>query len=251
MNTKVIDRIKKLLELAESDNPNEAAVAAARAAEMMAEHELSEAQVRVVDLSPPEAIVNDHKCNEGWSKKRVAWHGTIASALARSMGCRMYWSGPDIRLFGRESAVQTVAYTYQYLVREVDRLAVPAWKTQGLPEVSGASKSERTRLRNEWKHSFYTGAANVIATRLLEEMETKEVERRVNTDNSQALVLVKKEQEEVVAAYKSFSSGFGTARVGRKGISRIDGYTSGKLAGRKVSLRGGGPALGAGKKRLK
>ncbi len=249
---KVIDRIKKLLELSKSSNPNEAALAASRAADLMAEYELSEAQIRIVDLSPAGKICNRYQANEGNNKKRVAWHGTVLGALAKSMGCTWYWSGPNPQLFGRESNVQTVAYTYQYLVREIDRLAVIAGKIEGLYEVSGSSKSTRTRLRNEWKHSFYTGASVTIAQRLLQEIEEKKMQRKVSNEaNSQALVLVKKDRKEVEVAYKNFSKSFGTARVGIKSIRRSDAYGSGKLAGSGVSLRGGGAALGSGNARLK
>ena len=42
---KIIERIKKLLELSKSSNEHEAAIAASRAAELMMDHQISEAEI--------------------------------------------------------------------------------------------------------------------------------------------------------------------------------------------------------------
>lgn len=61
-NDKIIDRIRKLLELSHSDNEHEAAQAAARAAQMMSENAVTEAMLQVVaddDVQyVPERIIN-------------------------------------------------------------------------------------------------------------------------------------------------------------------------------------------------
>ena len=56
MDNKLIERIRKLLALAESPNEHEAALASERAQALLAEHKLSLAQVTATHATPADPI---------------------------------------------------------------------------------------------------------------------------------------------------------------------------------------------------
>lgn len=265
---KVMSRVRKLLQLSRSTNEAEAALAAQRAAELMVEHNLSEASIRIQggDVQPAEPIAERHVVNpEAYFRKRVAWKGSIASAVAHSFGCRMYWHGGMICYFGRQSAVQAATYTSQYLWNEVDRLADDAWekvahlaKKPNEPDEAGyiyEAPNPRT-----WRGSFRLGAASAISGRLHERRAEAREARRAETAeavaeapepvNPQALALLRKDAEEVATEYEAYSKNFGKAApIGR--ISSGGGYGAGREAGGRMHLGSGRAGLGAGMTRLK
>lgn len=279
---KAIDRVRKLLKLAENaGSEEEAALAAARAAELMAEHKLSQAELSLAsgDDKSREAITEGKVGNA--KRKRIAWQSTIANAVAKSYGCKQFWRGADITIYGRESSVQATTYTSQYLFNEVERLCESAYAKEP-PEWSevyrwndALRKYVLKRVRSNgraWKNAFRNGAANAIALRLVSEVEERrkraraaaraavlEVRRRHDAgeiDASKlpapdgALILVEREQAEVDQSYKVRSKGFKTASPMGYTSSR-SGYSSGREAGEKIAIGGKRAGLGAGQGRLK
>jgi hypothetical protein len=249
MEAKILDRVRKLLALSkDANNPNEAALAAARASELMTEHNLSEAML-VTGEKPVERIINDFQvgAEKKGRSKRVAWKISVASAVAKTFGATLWTQGGNIKLFGRESAVQAASYTTQYLWTEVERLA------------KAALAEHRPVRAKAFGNSFRLGAANEISRRLREQHAAKQTERieqavDPHTPNKQslytALVRVEKAQAEVDEAYKAFSSRLSKGTpIGR--ISSSNAYGAGRAAGATVSLGGGARAsLGAPAPRL-
>jgi uncharacterized protein YeeX (DUF496 family) len=84
--TKIVDRIQKLLRLAKNAGSEaEAALAAERARQLMAEHEIHEAEISLADPTETrvvEEIVKNFEVTK--TKKKVAWHMRLAAAVARS-----------------------------------------------------------------------------------------------------------------------------------------------------------------------
>lgn len=264
---KAIDRIRKLLRTAEgSPSEAEAALAATRAAELMAEYDLSEAQVRLSEDRPAEPIEQEHILvdpnDAGRIRKRAeAWKGTVASAVAKSFGARMYWFGSRICFFGRTSAVQASTYTSLYLFRELERLKAEAIKANNI-------KNKKT-----WGHAFLIGAACSVAQRLNERTKERLAARPKPaatpkvmdntpaapavpgpvdppaTATDQALVLVQKEAQEVEDEYAAYSKGW-RSRGGGGSFSNYSGYNVGSAAGKTVALGGGRAGIGASKGRL-
>lgn len=250
---KILDRVRKLLKLSEATSEAEAALAAQRAAELMAEYQLSEAEVRAADpAQKPEEIAQRAPCGPD-DKRVVAWKGTIASAVAKSMGCRMYWSGGAIRLFGRMSATQAVAYTSQYLWSEVDRLCESAWRAR----TGGGPTGESARA---WKGAFRVGAATRLASRLhvsaceraaADAASIAVKDPKLPATTSTALVLRRKDQEEVDSEYKAYSKGWRTGRGSSAGASSYGGYGAGQRAADGIALGVKRAGLGAGAPRLR
>lgn len=249
--TKIIDRVRKYLNLANSTNEHEAAQAAGRAAQLMEEWNLTEAAVRLSDGSKvAEAITEATLAGTEKIRSRVAWKITIASAVGYSLGVRMYTTGGVIRGFGRESSVQAWNYTTGYLINEVERLTAARWDVEHLAAVA-AGHSARV-----WCGSFRIGAAQAIAGRLSHETRTRKAARvpvpAVPGDlaaPTNALMVLEADEKEVEAAYAARSKGFG--RAGNIGSVRArDGYAAGSEAGQSVALGAKRAGLAAGQGRL-
>jgi len=264
---KIADRIRKLMKLSESTNEHEAAQAAARAAELMSEHDITEAMLKVAnDTNEPEPNVPERIVEEGiedgLTKQRVAWRDRILSALAGSLDLEGYFSGGNLKVFGRESHVQTWKYVGMYLVNEVDRLADQAWLENG-KDLAAVGQVAR-----QWKGAYRLGAADVIHKRLYEDLYARRAKEREYANgevpkmlapsssheirSQHALVIVnktldviKRNRAEVVEEFKKRSKDLklrSTPNIGNSVRSR-SGYYAGREAGESVSLRGGGKAL--------
>ena len=248
---KIIDKIKKLLALSKSSNEHEAANAAARAAELMAEHQIAEASIRVEDETHVAEPIQVERIYE--ARKRIAWKGALAHALADSLGAKMFWSGGDIRIFGRTSAIQTISYMLMYFSAEIERLCRSAWIAESVGDDPPIS------TQTTWKNAFRLGAAGVIAQRLREQAHAEKGRRdhvtavvAPSSTMSRALVLVRKDEialEDDYARYRTANGFRKTPAIGR--VSSCDGYSAGREAGRGVSLGGNARGLKAPAPRLK
>lgn len=251
--SKIIDRIQKLLKLAaNAGSEHEAALAAERAAELMIEHEIHEAQISLDgpnEPRTPEPIDHCHRVTD--TTKRVAWHMRVAGAVARSYGANAYWSGGAVVLFGRLSAVQAAAYTSQYLMREIERVtdAEAPTRSQNITD-GGYSKS--------FRNAFRLGCASRIAHRLEEKTRPSKLTKmpdgsvqdipedlaaklpeEMPSPSAGVLAVIKRDHAKVDQAYKDYSKGWkSSGTVGQ--FSSGGGYSAGREAGGRVSLGGGG-----------
>jgi hypothetical protein len=239
----VLDRIRKLLRLAQNAGSEaEAALAAQRAAELMAQHEVHEAQIRLDEPDhAPEPIETAHEVTKR-AGKRVAWHWRVAKAVAKSYGTQPYWSNGAIVLFGRLSAVQAATYTTQYLLREIQELC--------------DKHCEGQRPGRAYRNAFRLGAASRVATRLwVKEVITlgdaaEAAPVATPSPSDGVMVLIERDRAEVKNAYEKYSRRFVTmSAIGS--TSSSDGYTAGKEAGDRIRLSGARGALPHGQHSLK
>lgn len=98
-NQKIADRIKKLLALATSANPHEAAQAAAEAQRLMVEHDLSEACLE----EGPGPVVEHVVQEPDGSSRACMWRASLADKLGEAMGVKVLYTVGSSRLrsFGR------------------------------------------------------------------------------------------------------------------------------------------------------
>lgn len=267
----VVDRVRKLLALAErSGSPAEAALAASRARELIAEHRLAEADLSVTggeDL-PEERVIEEQIEGDYARRKAQQWRVSLAGVLARSFGCKIYYyqGTRRIQAIGRESDVQTLRYVQGYLTLEIQRLVEEAW-AQMKARCEGGELPQPTR----WRNSFRLGAVQAVREKLnppkprapvpvrseitdgLYEAPPCEPEVPVPPSAAQVLVLARdaRAQAEVNARWtKHFPrSRGGSGNWG--GVSHGDGYNAGKAAGASLDLdrRSKGSLTGA-KERL-
>ena len=228
---KIADRIRKLLALSHSSNQNEAATAAARAAELMAEHRIHAAMLDETEHEPVEARSLDT------AGRVVTWKGALARGIAHSFGCRTYWSRDffdikvrtHIMVVGRDGDVDAVRYTYLYLCNEIDRLAADGWRE--LPEIYARCDTPR-----RWKNAFRVGAATAIARRLVEARDQSFARARAPSTATDAklaaLVRIERDEAEVDA----FMATLRLRRASARRVSSASGLSAGSTAGRSVDI---------------
>ena len=169
---KVVDRVRKLLELSKSDNMNEAGNAAAAAQELMSKHAISQA---MLDISPDEDETIENDLLRGSSAKQLeTWKGQLGVATAEVNQCRCYRSGSDLRVIGRPSDATTVRYLFSYIVREIDRLAIEGSR-------------ERGETGRSWMNNFRLGATQEVCKRLRQADRDARAAMRKDADASDTM----------------------------------------------------------------
>lgn len=230
---RVVERIKKLLALSSSQNPHEAALAAAKAQELLFRHNLSMSMVEATLEGGTSGYVSDRFDSGGW----MHWRRRLLAAVARNNFCRgvSYQGTRDVGIVGEPHNVSVVKHLYAFLVREIMRLADIGVKAErGLDE-------EEMRA---WKRSFYLGAVRTIAQRLATQRQ-----RDINSDPNAAALVVRKDQELDDAYREHFPNAQSDGESEEDGAPapkrqdtgpsrprRTDGYRAGILAGRTIPL---------------
>lgn len=159
-NEKIVDRIKKLLALAADGSgatEAEAQSAAAKAAEIMEDHGLTQ---MTVEMAGGQGETRD-KINT--KTVNWPWYMVLMEALAESCFCSVDQVPKggrkfEFRLIGRVSAVMTANMTFEYLGQTIRRL------------------SRETNV--ESPHYFCCGAAERIAERIRQRHEEKLAEQK-------------------------------------------------------------------------
>lgn len=151
----VIDKVRKLLQLSQSDNANEAATAAAMANKLLDQYRLSMADIDSIDA---EKVIDDPQYIYS-SKRMIGWKVALAKCLAIHYGCYVWdeyfisMTGrkqSNLRLAGRQSDIDIVKYMYAWLVSECERL----------------SKKEAYGNGRVYVNSYYRGFVAGIADQL-------------------------------------------------------------------------------------
>ncbi len=228
---KLLDRIRRLLRLAESPNVHEAAVAAARAQELMARHRIEAAALDDADGGAGVKDLRDAPLDG--SKRLRAWKTHLADAVARANGCRVYLLERDgmkhIVLVGRAEDAELVRLLYPELVKRVEVLT---WlHGQG-----------RTR---SFCHAFRLGVVTTLHERLA--LAAAEAKRRaLEGDCDEGDVALAPEPTRMALAklearddaVERFMEAHLRLKPGRrKGLrAEAEGYESGRLAGHSVAL---------------
>src|SRR5215469_2538003 len=210
----ILDKIKKLLALSTSSNPNEAASAAAKAQALLAQYNL--------DLSQVEAHSGETSdyCQQDIVVGGVSrWRKTLMLVLARPNFCAVvsYKGTERISIVGEPHNIEVVKYLYEYLVQQLEPMAATAYRQ------SGSSMHART-----WKDSFFYGAIASIDQRLKEQAQVF----ADTSEQSRALVVVK--DAELRAAMKRYHPNVTPGQ--RKHLRSQDGFQQGVEAGQRIAL---------------
>lgn len=116
MDKRILDKIKKLMALAGSNNPHEAANALRKAQLLMQQYQLSEADVELSDIAEHSAaLVNTSKTQPQWSLNLLAM---IQQAFGVTAYFRTY---RERRCFfvGYQDRAEIAAYCYAVLARQL------------------------------------------------------------------------------------------------------------------------------------
>lgn len=250
------DAIRKAmacLRLAKSDNPNESALAAARAQEIIDRYKLDlsgmdpngdSAAQKAFEDEP----INDYGYDDPFEKQRDLhpWMLRLASYIARSNGCRILWHrdgrfGGVIKIIGRGSDVAAARYMHAFLRNEVVRL---------IKANTNAGHS------GSYKRQFGLGVTDTIWQKLAAAKQAMHSDLRNKAENPMALMRVNNaiaNLERREQAMEKYMEGFcihGKSYIGRTtdGGARAAGQLAGKsivLNGAKSGLTSGVKAIGA------
>ena len=155
----IIEKIKKLLALANSCNEHEAALAASHAQRLLSEHNLAMADIES-SVKPEKA----DKVEANVSKTLPKWVRYLSAGVSTAFDCQTvhYPSTGKMVFIGVGADVQIAAYTFAYLDKTVRKLCTNYMKhhvTDAIPN----------RHRELMRQSYYLGAVSTINLRLREQ----------------------------------------------------------------------------------
>lgn len=170
---RIIDRIRKLLNLSESVNEHEAAAAAAKAQSLLAEYNLT---ISDIPEDGPGCIAST---SEAKTRVRLEeWAFILAARAAKAFSCDYYHSSRGRTVFvGVGADAEVCAWTFSYLYRALLRMA---------SAYMGDRQGRGSTIDGRIRASYLTGAVDVIGRRL--QRQAKET-----PTTSDALVPVKDE----------------------------------------------------------
>jgi hypothetical protein len=232
--SQVADKIRKLLALADGAGTEaEAANAAARAAALMAQYQIEQADVDALVRDTEDPMI---RVNTDAASRIAGWRKQLASGIATGCGCSVVITGKRggescLSFFGRTSDVQAAIYMFGALSTEIERLAKRNAAGNGAAYVN----------------AYKLGAATTIARRLRAQREETIEQARAAGVSSSALVKVNDSCEIARKFAESTIGKLGTAAPSR--YSSGGGFGAGQRDGRDVKL-GGGTAIGNGPRAL-
>jgi hypothetical protein len=155
----IIEKIKKLLALANSTNEHEAALAASHAQRLLSEHNLAMADI-LSEHKPQSA----DRVETAVSKSMPKWQRHLSAGVCEAFDCQAIFSPAlgKLTFIGIGADVQIASYTFSYLDRTIRRLCSSYMKHHVAATVSG-------RQRELVRQSYYLGAVSTITRRLTEQ----------------------------------------------------------------------------------
>lgn len=237
IDTKVLERLSKLMEMSERGTEHEATIAAQRASELMAKHQLTMADVlshikdREVIITTETGRVDDEE-NAPPGKRRELWMEVLLVGVAHACGGKTfkYSHGKTYTFWmvGPPDSVAAARYLYMMLEKDIGRIARKEMKDRG--------------ESNSFRRAYARGIAMRIGHRL-KEQRTQTFEGASST----ALAIVDKQKAAIEAAMPRMSK---QARGGH--TKTPDAISEGYERGGSVDIGSASShRLGQGNKELK
>lgn len=220
MQNKIIERLKKMLAMADTaaENPHEAANAARMAASLMEEHNITHAHIIATELNKGCGLA-ESITKKGFLKFPL-YRQSIAINVAKlhDCFCNFQWSNgfKYIRFYGYKDDVEISVWLYDYIVVEIQRLF----------------KSTRKRGDDsKYKADFNTGAATIIKERVAEIIADRKTRE---TSTGKGLVVLKSTKIIEVYGGPDYKYTRTTARPESDGVKA--GYEAGYEAGKDIGF---------------
>ncbi len=239
-----MQKAAKLLRLAQSDNPHEAALAASRAQEIIDRYKLNMDTAHMGEageIESNEPVEDFERDPLDRDKVLQRWKAQLAMSIAKHNQCYVWRSAGNLNLVGRPSDVSTVRYFFTFIVREIERLADRDCKGCG---------------RTYW-NNFRLGAVETVTQKLAKQHEVTiaEVKTEAAAQGSMALVIVqnnlvvleKRTEEARDFAKQKHNLKDGKASNAQYHSSARD---AGREAGRSINVTTAKHSLGAGSAKL-
>lgn len=140
---RILDKIKKCLALAKSQNEHEAAAALRQARALMDAHSITDAEMLAIGVSEERAI-------SGGTETPANWECTLAARLAHMFGCRLLhartgWDTAEWAFIGVSPQPEVARYAFEVLFRQA-RKARQAHIQTALKRYKKSNKTRRADL---------------------------------------------------------------------------------------------------------
>ncbi len=237
-HTDAVDKVRKILRLADkAGTPEEAAAAMSRAQALIDTYKLESTMIEADETAQPDEPIEDYGRKFApldSQKQLIRWRYWLASSVAKANACETYASGGWTHIVGRASDVETVRYLFGYIVKQAEDLI----DTNG----RGCGKT--------WRNNFALGIVDTVGRKLRVSKDAwkKDVAAAALLSDSTGLTstalvrtnqaLVKMEQRGL--ATLSWTKTNMKLRKGSSSNSRYDhsARAAGRVAGESVSLGG-------------
>jgi hypothetical protein len=238
LDPKIMDRLVKLMQMAERGTEHEAGIAAQRAAELLAKHQLDMADVQGYAASGLEPKVEKGRIDGEDVDDATSlenWHRSLLSAIADALGARPFFrpitkKKATFWIIGPADSVSSARYLYMSISRQINKM-------------SRAAMREHGETQNAWRRSYAMG----MVTRVWERLKAGRA-AAMSSASTTAMVWVDKTK---VAIQKEYAN-LGKMRDVKQGKrKRRDASDYGYMDGEKVDVGGKRDSLGAGQARLK
>jgi hypothetical protein len=235
---KAMEKVRKLLSqtVERGATPNEAAIAAARAQEIIDRFKLNLADAESDRAAPvrSEEPIQDfaHDPLNPRDTQLARWKGWLACCIAELNQCKAYVTQGRLALIGRASDVQVARYLFTWLSGEIERLAAGHCRGCGVSYWNnfrlGATETVIKRLKEQQQHTLdavrlEAGAVSSSALALV---------------NRNAALIVKRARDVEEWAARNMNlrkrSGGGRTRFNSEARER------GRAAGHSINLRASG-----------
>lgn len=214
----VIEKIKKLLALSNSCNEHEAALAAAHAQRLLAEHNLAMEDIETA-RKPDKADMVETTT----AKTMPKWLRHLTAGVSKAFDCQAihHPANGKLTFIGVGADVQIAAYTYNYLDRSVRKLCGSYMKQHDTASITG-------RHRELMRQSYYLGAVSTISRML-------DAQKKTTPITPGALVPVKE------GLIKQAMSEIGNIRTmhSRRSYINSGAYEQGQTDGRQIGIKPG------------
>jgi hypothetical protein len=214
----IIEKIKKLLALANSSNEHEAALAAGHAQRLLSEHNLA-----IADIVAAHRPDSADKVETAASKILPKWLRHLSAGVSSAFDCQAihHPATGKLTFIGVGADVHIAAYTFTYLDRTVRTLCSSYMK-------ANVSSTMVNRHREMMRQSYFLGAVSTINSRLREQKKQTPV-------TTGALVLVKE------GLIRQAMSEIGKVRTmhSRRSYINTDAYSKGQTDGGTVGINQG------------
>jgi len=217
-NNPIIEKIRKLLALANSSNEHEAALAASHAQRLLSEHNLA-----MADIESEQKPQSADKVEATVSKTLPKWVRHLSSGVCTAFDCQAIHH-PNLgkmTFIGVGADVQIAAYTFAYLDKTVRKLCASYIKHH-------VNDSVPNRQRELMRQSYYLGAVSTINSRLREQ--------KIQTPITPGALVPIKE-----GLIKKAMSDMGPTRTvkSRRSFINSHAYTKGQQDGQQVGIHKG------------
>lgn len=226
----IIEKVKKLLTMAERGTEHEAAIAAAKAQSLLMQHNIDLSQIDAAGSKAHEQV--REWLLETMSRKQI-WKGNLACAIAEANFCRMWWLGSDLKLVGKEHNVQIAHHLYDYLVEAVERVTKAALAA----ERHHQQDTLNLFSRRAWANSFRLGCAHRLCDRLREQKLRMQIEGlpEAKVVALTCVEVYQRELEAIAQWMREHGIKLG-GKVRSQARTSRSGYQAGKAAGDSISL---------------